>query len=203
MSIERLIPLMWQLATVPREEVQEALDSEPQGKIGDDRFEFVKEFAWSIPCKEAIDAIKSNVIEPIYDPMAGSGFMAQLLRMQGLEVVASDLHITSKWNYYQHNVRHGTVRRENGYRVTGRRMHRRPGSLLLSWPPYDTKVGYTLLKLAPVGTVVFYFGESHYGCTGSPAMHSYMDSECLHLETVEIPVFYGVNDRLVILVKKD
>jgi hypothetical protein len=193
------------LAKLPREKVQRLLDQGSGGYnwgMNRDRGKFVRLYSWSIPCKEAVDAIIKYAQGPVYDPMAGSGFWAKILNDHGVNVIASDLHTSSKHNDYEHKGRHGKVRRANAYQVAGQTMHRRGGSLILSWPPYGSPVGYNIIKLVPVGTVVFYFGESWGGCTGDDAMFQYFNQNFKELEEVKLPQFDGIRDSLAIWIKE-
>ena len=79
LSVDDLIQNVDHLARLPREKVQRLLDRGTGGYnwgMSGGRGKFVQQFSWSIPCKEAVDAILKYAQDPVYDPMAGSGFWA-------------------------------------------------------------------------------------------------------------------------------
>lgn len=208
--VDKLIANSDKLGEFSKEKVEEllsygSLNSEALHKAKKEdldrpgRRAFVERYSWSIPCKEAVDAIiRHSDGKIIYDPMAGTGYWARILQSRGVKVIASDLHIAARHNSYGHRKRHGKLKRANAYQVAGRTMHRNPGHLLLAWPPYNSPLGYNILKLIPLETKVFYLGEGYGGCTGDDMMHLYLDESFLTIEVVELPQFWGLSDNLYI-----
>ena len=70
----------------------------------EERQSFVRKYSWSIPCKEAIDAIKKHSLDnKITDIMAGSGWWAKNLEDAGMEVSAIDNRIGKKQSVWTPN----------------------------------------------------------------------------------------------------
>ena len=167
------------------------------------RHEFVRKLSWSIPCKEAVDAIRKWARPPIYDLMAGSGYWSKILNDRGIKSIATDINVGKRYNDYKHTVL-SKVRRANAYKVAGSTIHRSKlgfGDILLAWPPYDEPIGNTIIKLIPLGSRVFYFGEGYGGCTGDDEMHCRLYEDFKHLDVVNLPQWTGINDSLFIYEK--
>ena len=95
---EELFKNAYSLGEMPREEVEKFLSN--RGFDFSTRRAFTTYFGWSVPCKEAVEAIKKYARQPLYDVLAGTGYWTKILKKAGINVIASDIHkITSK-NYY-------------------------------------------------------------------------------------------------------
>jgi hypothetical protein len=208
-NIDQLLELGSNLAKMPRSEIQIIL-GEIQIILGGkhsfenylDREKFVSKFSWSIPCKEAIDAIREYGRQPIYDLMAGTGFWSKVLNEAGIKTIASDLHISKKFNPYKHSPKHFKVKRINAIKAAVDKTRRGlKGDVLLSWPPYECPVATDVLQNLPIGTRVFYIGESYGGCTADASFFSYLSQNCKKLKTIYLPQFSGLHDALEIYEK--
>jgi len=208
-----LFRLAYSLGEIPREEVENLLRGGDYTKDYTDRRTFTKNFAWAVPCKEAIDAIKKYAREPIYDVLAGTGYWTKILKKAGLNVVASDIHkITNKNHYHQNksdtggkNIQH-LVKKEKekiirrnalkvGYDFKTERLN---GDIFLSWVPYQASFATDILEMLPIGTRVFEIGEGMGGCTGDASFHKYLcdNFDALHYE--DLPNFRGIHDSLTV-----
>lgn len=171
------------------------------------RKKFVKDYSWSIICKEVIEKIKQYASPPIFDVMAGTGWMGKILSSNGIRVISSDLHI-GKNNKYGHHKTHDeiseipAIEKMKEIAILAKNGETR-GDIILSWPPYEESLGYDILKLVSPGAYVFYFGEGMYGCTGDDEMHSLLNNPSIftHVETFAIPQFDSIHDSLFIYKK--
>lgn len=207
-SVLDIINLGYELANTPRKEIEERM------RIGEkthyyypDRDVFISKFGWSIPCKEALDAIKKYIREPLYDVMAGTGFWAKILNMAGIETIAHDIQINTKKNHYHKlqgnkGMPHIKLKRKNALR-TGYDMSigRIKGDVFLSWPPYECPVASELLSMLKIGTRVVYIGEDIGGCTGDLSFFTNLKNNFKLLEKVYLPNFPGIHDDMYIYEK--
>lgn len=189
---EELMRFAHSLGDMPREEVEKII----VGHREEDRIRFARQFSWSIPCKEAVDAIKRLARPPVYDVMAGTGYWGFVLKRAGLNVIMSDIDKPSK-NMYQTSsgIKEKIIRRNAlkvGHHMNSGRLN---GDLLIAWPPYGSSFSTNLLSMIPVGTRVFYVGEGmgkdfnygHIGATGDVSLHRYLTSNFKLLDEVRLP----------------
>lgn len=203
-AVEDLFPNIEQLPQMSSDEIDALLNQRNRGhdNLGKDyenRQKFVRQYSWSIPAKEAIDAIKKWARPPIYDIMAGSGYWTKLLNQAGIKTYAYDLHKVAKHNPYKMQPKHAKIKRRHALEVT--RRFNKPTDIILSWPPYDEPLGNEILKTLPIGSRVFYFGEGWGGATGDDAMHANLNKNFKNLEEIDLPKFAGLYDRLYIYEK--
>jgi hypothetical protein len=214
-DIRDLLHLGTKLGKMPIKEIKEIMDGLPDVKKikwedrhnsftlnWETRDQFAHKFSWSIPCKEAIDAIKQFARPPLRDLMAGTGFWAKILNESGLKTIPYDLHISKKYNDYKHSANHMTIKRSNALK-TAYNMQRRElsGDVMISWPPYECPIATDVLTLLPIGTRIVYIGESSGGCTGDLSFHSFLHTNCQELISVNLPHFSGIHDYLWIYEK--
>lgn len=206
-SANDLIDLSYKLGETSRKEVELILSkgSKEYAIQWKDRNLFTSKFGWSIPCKEAVDAIKKYAREPLYDAMAGTGFWAKILNLNGVKTIAYDLHSNTKKNIYHGNSnikKHYKIKRKNalrlGYDLKEGRIN---GDIFLSWPPYECPTASDLLSMLPIGTRVFYIGEGQGGCTGDLSFHVNLNTNFKLLERVFLPNFPGIHDDMYIYEK--
>jgi hypothetical protein len=156
-------------------------------------------FAWSIPNREALEAIAS--CGPIIEIGAGSGYWAHLLRSRyKVNILAYDRKpLTRGTNWYHRGAKPwtGVLR---GRPVKAKKYPNR--ALMMSWPPYNTSMATECLKHY-TGNTVIYIGESWGGCTGDSEFHDLLSEQFEIKHDVTIPQWDGVNDYLEIRVRKD
>ena len=210
---EELFKNAYSLGEMPREEVEKFLSN--RGFDFSTRRAFTTYFGWSVPCKEAVEAIKKYARQPLYDVLAGTGYWTKILKKAGINVIASDIHkITSK-NYY-HRSREDLpdisnlikpekekILRRNALRVAyDLKRERLKGDVLISWAPYEKPFATDILEMLPIGSRVFYIGEGMGGCTADASFHKYLCVNFEHLHTEYLPQFPGIHDYLSVYEKK-
>jgi len=210
---EELFKNAYSLGEMPREEVEKFLSN--RGFDFSTRRAFTAYFGWSVPCKEAVEAIKKYARQPLYDVLAGTGYWTKILKKAGINVIASDIHkITSK-NYY-HRSREDLpnisnlvkpekekILRRNALKVAyDLKRERLKGDVLISWAPYEEPFATDILEMLPIGSRVFYIGEGMGGCTADASFHKYLCVNFEHLHTEDLPRFPGIHDYLSVYEKK-
>lgn len=211
-SVQDIMDMGYNLANMSVDEIEKMMKrGEKVHYYYPARDSFVSKFGWSIPCKEAIEAIKKYAREPLYDAMAGTGFWAKILNLNGIKTIAYDLHSNLNKNHYHSEVlytnrisptKHLKVKRKNALRL-GHDLGkgRIKGDLFLSWPPYRCSAASELLSMLKIGTRVFYIGEGYGGCTGDASFHVNLDNNFKLLERVFLPQFPGIHDSMYIYEK--
>lgn len=163
-------------------------------EITDYRGKFTREYAWAIPSDSALRAIV-KFSNSICEIGAGTGYWAYMLTQYGANVVAYDLAVpgvhNNTWGHQRtwFNVQHGDVLSINQHQNR---------TLMLCWPPYDHPMSESVVKLY-TGRKVIYIGEGSGGCTGSEAFHELLDNNFHEVDTIELPQWDGIHDRVYLL----
>ncbi len=127
-----------------------------------ERFQMVSSFCFTVPSPDALDFIAHHSGGRILDPMCGTGYLTWLLAQQGVDCLSYDrLARPIQW---------GTVRR--GHAPAATHKHGRDRTLLLSWPDYQSRIGFDTLAAYKGDTVIF-VGE--YSSCGDDALHAALD----------------------------
>ncbi len=151
------------------------------------RDKLVKVFAWAIPNNDAIAALAK--LPKIVEVGAGNGYWSHLVKRAGGDITPFD---TKPWLGSWTPVQ----KIDNGCQF----LHKFK-TLFLCWPPYDDTMAFHYLSRFN-GEYVAYVGEGHGGCTGDDAFHALLDDSWEEIETIDIPQWYGVHDRLYIFKRK-
>lgn len=141
------------------------VDVERWGRECPQRGELVGRYAWTVTSPDTVGFVVSRCGGRVVDPLAGTGYWAELLARAGVDVVASDLEPgTNAW--HRGYPTHRDVVRGDAREVVAGCSDR---TLLLSWPPYGSPVGVETVRTFPGGVVV-YVGEGCGGCCGDDAL---------------------------------
>lgn len=152
------------------------------------REELVEEYAWAIPNHEAIATIADHA--PVLEVGAGRGYWAALVRGHlddADAVVATEPN--TRWNEAWATVLLD-LEAVDAVETFGEGR-----TLLLGWPPYDDPMAADALEAYP-GDTVIYVGEGRGGCTAGERFHRRLHEQWELSETVAIPTFLGIRDRL-------
>jgi hypothetical protein len=154
------------------------------------REELVEKYAWGIPNEAAIKRIAEY--EPILEVGAGSGYWAHLLRQLDVDVLATDLEapVEPQWS---------PVWRADAQSVVPDYPDR---TLLLVWPSYGETWAAEALG-AYQGDTCIYVGEGRGGCTADDRFHQMLHEEWSLAETVAIPQYLCLHDRLEVWLDDD
>lgn len=156
----------------------------------DARRRLVDQYAWAIPCDEALTVIAAHA--PIVEMGAGLGYWAHLLRDRGVEVSAFDKFPPAEqtkaapvpWT----EVHRGEPRTLRDYAEH---------ALLLCWPPYAESMASDCLDHWR-GQTLIYVGEGPSGCTGDDLFHERLAAEFEQIAEVNIPQWPGFHDELMV-----
>lgn len=178
------------------------------------RREVCATYGFAVPTPEALKLIASygDVIEI----GAGTGFWAELLRDQGIDVMAVD-PMENDWTQWFPSGLVGHV--EMGDHTSCVRYPER--TLLMIWPSMDSWAGEALQLFAEAGGQrVVYIGEGCGGCTANDSFFEQV-GECYHYDNdgkhnacphpppqweistkLEIPCWEGLHDQLWVLERR-
>ena len=175
------------LVAPPRTEYWRRYERAFQPNWFQERERCVREYAWAIPCREAVDAVAE--LSPLVEVGAGTGYWKMLLEQVGAVVDAFDKAPPVKqWS----EVRKGDPRVLRSYPHA---------TLFLCWPLYDKPMASRCLKFYKGGCVA-YIGEQNGGCCGDDKFHELLERDFEVVREVEIPQWYGIHDCLGIWRRK-
>jgi hypothetical protein len=163
--------------------------------LAERRRELVQLFAWAIPTPEALEVLAGH--GPLVECGAGTGYWAALLHARGVDVVAYDLEPPGEGaNEFHRSARATWTDVGRATAVEAVRRHRER-TLLLCWPPLDDDAAsYDALR-AYRGEVFLYVGEQG-GNAGSVRFHRELELNWDAVETVELPHWPRLEDRVVV-----
>ncbi len=155
---------------------------------------FCRVWGFSIPCREAVEALR-GLNHPLVEVGAGSGYWTALLRAAGLDVVATDLEAQGEGPYGSGMGRYaplealGAVEAVRAY----------PGrDVFCSWPSAGADWCAEAVSEIAVGRAFAWIGDRPGGVTATPALHEVLAERFEPVAEVEIPQFPWVDDRLTI-----
>lgn len=155
-------------------------------KIVEYRRVFVDVFAYAVPNAAAIETVVAH--SPIIEIGAGSGYWARLVMEAGGTVAACDVDPPpAKWA--------PVVEMDGIAFLDALADVHEDAALLLCWPPPCSEMADRALR-AYDGETVVYVGEGRGGCTADEAFHERLHGEFELVETVAIPTYMGMRDRL-------
>lgn len=153
------------------------------------RNKLVKQYAWSIPSPQAIEALVSR--GPIIEVFAGTGYWASLIKKAGGDIIATDLK-PGRNEWCDANPPYTSIS-ELGAVAAAIAFPER--MLFMSWPPMDD-AAYRCLR-AYQGPRLAYIGENAGGCTASDKFFDEVEGPFWeHEETISIPQWFGLHDTL-------
>jgi hypothetical protein len=157
------------------------------------RQRMIAKYAWAVPNTEAIELLIRH--SPLVEMGAGTGYWAWLVRQAGGDILAFDRYPPpDPRNRWHAGERQWTEVRPGGPRL----LVGHPGrTLLLCWPPEDEPMAAQCLE-AYAGDALVYVGELSPGfdrATGSARVLEQWEP----VETLELPQWESVQDRLVVL----
>lgn len=166
------------------------------------REQFINEYGWSVPDREAIESIKEFVgNEPIIEIGAGYGLWAKLLQDAGVTVKATDLlQEPEEHHMYNPKARSFTDVEQMSHQ-DAMQAYGHYGVLMLAWPPYDESMAAETLKTFR-GNKLVYVGEGSGGCTADDEFCSILTSNWQNVGRVNIPQWWGIHDDLSLWVRK-
>jgi hypothetical protein len=179
---------------VSRPDGTDKLDMDYVVRVQESRRRLVKEYAWAIPNRTAIDLIAEH--SPIIELGAGTGYWANLVTIRGGRVEAYDKFPSR--NEYKFEKRHYKIQEGDEAVLES---YDSSYTLLLCWPCYDTPFAFNALSRF-TGNTLIYVGEGHGGCCGDNLFHETLDN-CWDLtHRVEIPRWPFIHDSVYMYRRK-
>jgi hypothetical protein len=153
---------------------------------------FVRAWGYAIPCREAVVALRK--LGPLLEIGAGSGYWSAMLRAAGHDAIATDLATGTS--------AYGTLVGEH-YDVeclgAVEAIERRPGrDLFCSWPGAGEAWATEAVSRVAAGRSIALILDDRPEMTGDAALRAFLAAECEVIESVTLPQFPGVCDRLVV-----
>lgn len=160
----------------------------------------VRCWSWSIPDPDSLDFVVRYARGRIIDPMAGTGYWSYLLTQLGVDCVSYDLEppqgADAKNNFY-HGAGEQFVTVLPGDAADVVTVAGEDRTLFLSWPPYDSPVGYHTLKAYPGDRVIF-IGEGEGGCTADDGFFHLLEKEWAPVDWHRPVQYYGLHDLIMV-----
>lgn len=155
---------------------------------------FQKNYSWAIPCKEAIECIYNfSEKEKILEIGAGLGLWAQLLKLRGVNIIATDNFMShtdknkERYCYIEDIDANGAIEK---YDVK---------ILLIIWPPMTNMATEAVKRFN--GNKIIYIGEKKGGCTGNSSFFDLLQKEWKLVSNIDIPNWYTTNDSIYLYSK--
>lgn len=160
------------------------------------RGEFIQTFGFAILTKKAIEAMSPHA--PLLELGAGSGYWSYELRRHGVDVIATD-PATEEFGHFEQDPKRWTKHWTDVEKLDAvEAIARYPGfNLLIVWPSLSDPWAANALE-AFSGDTVIYVGEGKGGCTADDDFHEILDVRFPNQETIDIPVFFGIHDSLIV-----
>lgn len=161
------------------------------------RFQFVGEFGWAIPCDEAIQTILDLNI-PILSVGSGRAYWEFCLKRAGANITATD-SVVGVGQYSGASPKTWMpVAQKNALEAISGNMGNT--ALMMVWASYnDDWSGLCLQKyIKNGGKYLIWVGEGVGGCTGDALCHYIMNNQMKKLKRVDIPQWDGLHDSLTI-----
>ena len=155
---------------------------------------FRRVWGFSIPCREAVEALRA-LGHPLVEIGAGSGYWTALLRAAGLDVVATDLESEGEGPYGSGLGRHAAVEALGGPEAVAAYPDR---DVFCSWPTEGGAWCAQAVGGIAIGRAFALIGDPSGGVTGTPGLHELLADRFETVAVVEIPQFPRVDDRLTI-----
>jgi hypothetical protein len=153
---------------------------------------FLREWGYSIPCHEAVDALRT--LGPTVEVGCGTGYWTALLRNAGLDVIATDAEAGPSAFGFRIG-RHADAEQLPALEAARKYPNR---AVFCSWPspgePWATEM---MSSLAP-GRLAALILHDTVATTGDAALIDLLIESFEPLGDIRIPQFPGIPDRLLI-----
>jgi hypothetical protein len=175
-----------------------AADLRAQGLSGDGSAEtlrgarqaFVRQWGFSLPCREAVTALRG--FGQVLEVGAGAGLWTAVMRAAGHDMIATDL-ATGLSPYGFSISRHAEVEQLGAAEAVRKYPDR---DLFCSWPSQNEPwAADAVCELRP-GRKLALILDDRGAITGDETLHRVLAERCRVLEVIEIPRFPGLHDRM-------
>lgn len=157
------------------------------------RNDYIHEYGFAVLNEVAIAALLPY--GPMLEVGAGTGYWSYELQRAGMDIVATDPYEG------RYGFKRSWLKIEPLYAIPAIQQY--PSrNLLTVWPDYDAPWTGEMLPHFK-GDIIAYVGEGCGGCTGDEAMHRHLEEFFEEIQTVTIPQFWGIHDKLVVYKRKE
>ena len=149
----------------------------------DRRRTFFALYAWAVPTRRAIAAIKSFIGDrKLLEVCAGQGLWARLLSAANVDVLATDGSDDTRAEHFPVTIQEAEA---------SVRAHPDRTALMFCWPPFKSDCAYRALR-AFAGDCLVYVGDARF--TADDQFHSLLASDWTLCERILIPAWPGLDD---------
>lgn len=183
---------------------------------------FAPRYAWALPSEEAIKMLVSY--GPLVEMGAGTGYWAWCVRQLGGDIIAYDVkpynnHWCGRIGQRDRDALNldAQLRPINTPKISektetrwiddvlpGRPKHlaqHRDRTLFLCWPPYRSNMASNCLRWHKSQRII-YVGEGNGGATATNAFHDHLTKNFEEIQSLAIPQWVGLHDRLWVYERK-
>jgi SAM-dependent methyltransferase len=153
---------------------------------------FIRGWGYAIPCAEAVAALRG--LGPFVEVGCGTGYWTALLGAAGLDVIATDASIGRSSHGFD------VARYVPAEHLTAAEavLKYRERNLFCSWPTAGEPWAAEAVSLVRPGRIVALVLDARPGVTGDAGLAEVLATACELIETVVIPQFPRVEDRLLV-----
>ena len=153
---------------------------------------YVRQWGFSIPCAEAVAALRA--LSPLVEVGAGAGVWTALLRNAGLDIVATDA-LGGPSTYGFEVGRHAPTEILGAADAVVAHPDR---NVFCSWPSQGETWATDMVKVVASGRFLALVLHDEVGITGDVELHETLQRTCKPVGRIDLPQWPGVRDRLVI-----
>jgi|KBSMisStaDraftv2_1062788.scaffolds.fasta_scaffold00032_61 hypothetical protein len=158
----------------------------------DTRTKAIKEFGFSIPCKELLDALEAH--QPIVEVGAGSGYLTALMRHRNIDVIGTDSGIGHSW------IKLGVYDPAQQRMPAKRAVRRfRDRTVFCSWPSLQETWFRQALRAMRIGQRAIIIEED---ACAEESTWAYRDEAFQQMADIDLPAWPMLNDRAASWIKK-
>lgn len=161
-----------------------------------ERFQFMEEYGYFLPCMEVVDYIKNSNLKWL-SVGCGRGYFEHILQLHGVDVIATDKCNVSENMYFN-----GGIHRKFSYtelekiNASDAIIKYSDRSVIFSWVSYDEAWGHEALCKIRSGINVLNIGEDLGGCTGDDSFNLHLTNKCELIEELPHYTFPCIYDNV-------
>jgi len=172
------------------------LDEATTGRLRLARKAFTRRWGFSIPCREAVEALRE--LGPLLEVGAGAGYWSSLLQSAGGDVIASDPAPRANPHGFETGRYTGIAALSASEAIQAYADR----SVFCSWPTEGEAWAAEAFELIQPGLHLALIGTDRGGITGNDALFDLLEAGFRLETTIAIPQFPQVNDHLAIYVRR-
>lgn len=157
---------------------------------------YIRTYGFSIPCREAIDALVP--LAPWVEVGAGSGYWTAALRNAGADIIATDIVVEGSPGYHMTAAVHSSMVQLDGAAAVAAYPER---NVFCSWPTRgDDWCAVAAARIAP-GKRLAIVGTERGGVTGSDSLFDILEASFRVEREIKLPLFPGFGGSLKVYLR--